>query len=205
MFAEERLFIDLLKHIKEKKFTESEKALYFAAEKHKGQTRAEGVPYIIHPLTMAANAVALGLDEDQLIAVILLHDVCEDCGVGSGQLPVNEYISQAVGLMTFEQKKDETKEQAKTRYFEGILTNRDASIAKLIDRCHNVSSMAGAFSELRIRKYIKDTREYVFPFMEKVKVKYPELADQIFILSYHMYSVVRAIESVLALNEQTKK
>ena len=53
-------------------------ALQFARERHGGQTRKDGTPYIVHPLSMACYAVALGLRDDNVIATILLHDTIED-------------------------------------------------------------------------------------------------------------------------------
>lgn len=55
--------------------------LSFAREKHSGQVRKSGDPYIVHPLTMACNALSLGIKDDNVIATILLHDVCEGCDV----------------------------------------------------------------------------------------------------------------------------
>ena len=60
---------------------ENLKALSYAREKHSGQLRKSGQPYIVHPLTMACNAVSMGIKDDAVVATILLHDVCEDCGV----------------------------------------------------------------------------------------------------------------------------
>ena len=57
---------------------ETLKALAFARDKHSGQLRKSGDPYIVHPLTMACNAVSMRMKEDAVIAMILLHDVCED-------------------------------------------------------------------------------------------------------------------------------
>ena len=36
---------------------------------------------------------------------------------------------------------------------------------KLIDRCHNVSSMAGTFSVEKLKSYIEETRHYVLPLL----------------------------------------
>ena len=55
-------------------------AVEFATVMHDGQVRkGSGVPYISHPLAVAAIALQHGADEDQAIAA-LLHDVPEDCG-----------------------------------------------------------------------------------------------------------------------------
>ena len=56
---------------------ETLKALSFAREKHSGQKRKDGQPYIVHPLTMACNAVGMGIRDDAVVATILLHDVPE--------------------------------------------------------------------------------------------------------------------------------
>ena len=125
---------------------ETLKALTFAREKHHGQYRKSGESYIIHPLTMACNAVSMGIKDDTVVATILLHDVCEDCGVSVAELPVNDKVKRGVELMTFHVMAGEDKEIAKNRYYNMILHNREATLTKLIDRCHNVSSMAGTFS-----------------------------------------------------------
>ena len=55
-------------------------ALHFAAVAHEGQTRKGGsIPYITHPVAVAALVAEYGGDEDQQIAA-LLHDVLEDSG-----------------------------------------------------------------------------------------------------------------------------
>ncbi|HLH81569.1 MAG TPA: bifunctional (p)ppGpp synthetase/guanosine-3',5'-bis(diphosphate) 3'-pyrophosphohydrolase [Chthonomonas sp.] len=56
------------------------RAYAFAAEKHCGQTRSDGSPYITHPLAVTAILAELEMDETTLAAA-LLHDVIEDCGV----------------------------------------------------------------------------------------------------------------------------
>ena len=77
------------------------KAMSFARDKHSGQFRKSGDPYIIHPLLMACNAVSIGIRDDAVVATILLHDVCEDCGVSLSELPVDDTVRRAVDLMTF--------------------------------------------------------------------------------------------------------
>lgn len=56
------------------------KALAVAAEAHEGQERkGTGIPYITHPVAVAALVARYGGDEDQQIGA-LLHDVLEDAG-----------------------------------------------------------------------------------------------------------------------------
>ena len=181
---------------------ETLKALVFAREKHSGQLRKSGEPYIVHPLMMACNAVSMGIKDDTIIATILLHDVCEDCGVSIGELPVNDAVKHAVDLMTFRVMEGETKEIAKNRYYNMLLQSREASMTKLIDRCHNISSMAGTFSVEKLKSYIEETRHYVLPLLRKVKTMYPEESDILFVLTYHIVSVVDSIDATIQVFEQ---
>ncbi|MBQ9968842.1 MAG: HD domain-containing protein [Oscillospiraceae bacterium] len=182
---------------------ETMKALAFAREKHCGQLRKSGDPYIVHPLTMACDAVSMGIKDDVTVAAILLHDVCEDCGVSLAELPVSDAVKRAVELMTFQIMEGETKEIAKNRYYNMLATSREASMVKLIDRCHNVSSMAGTFSVEKLKAYIEETRQYVLPLLRRVKDLYPEEADILFVLKYHIVSVVDSIEATMAVYEKT--
>jgi guanosine-3',5'-bis(diphosphate) 3'-pyrophosphohydrolase len=65
-----------------------EDAYNFAAEKHEGQTRLSGGPYLEHPFQTAMILAELQLDPSTLAAA-LLHDIPEDCG-----LPVEEIESR---------------------------------------------------------------------------------------------------------------
>jgi len=181
--------------------TETMKALSFARTQHAGQFRKSGEAYIVHPLTMACNAVSLGIREDDVIAAILLHDVCEDCNVGIMELPVSGAVRRSVSLLTFMVMDGESKETAKNRYYNMILEDRAATLTKIIDRCHNVSSMAGTFSREKLVSYIEETRQYVLPLLRKAKSRYPADADIFFILKYHMTSVVDSIEATMLAYE----
>ena len=180
---------------------ETLKALSFAREKHTGQLRKDGQPYIIHPLTMACNALGMGIRDDAVVATILLHDVCEDCGVSVAELPMSQTVKRGVELMTFRIMDGESKEIAKNRYYNMLLQSREATLTKLIDRCHNVSSMAGTFSVEKLKAYIEETRHYVLPLLKKAKSVYPEDADVLFLLKYHIASVVDSIDATIQVFE----
>lgn len=105
--------------------------------------------------------------------------------------------------MTFRIMEGETKEIAKNRYYNMLLQSREESLTKLIDRCHNVSSMAGTFSVTKLKAYIEETRQYVLPLLRKVKNQYPEESDILFVLKYHIVSVVDSIEATIQVYEQS--
>ena len=202
VFNPEKMYTYLRGYASGAGMKETLKALSFAREKHKGQFRKSGEPYIIHPLMMACNAVSIGIREDSVVATILLHDVCEDCDIRVSELPVNDTIKQAVSLMTFHVMEGETKEIAKNRYYNMLLHSREATLTKLLDRCHNVSSMAGTFSVEKLESYIEETRQYVLPLLRRAKDAFPEDSNEFFVLKYHIVSVIDSIEAAMAVYEQ---
>lgn len=194
---EKKMFTYIKGYTNSKGMLESQKALQYAREMHKHQNRKEGKPYIIHPLTMACDALAMGIDQDEIIATVLLHDVCEDCGVKVNDLPVNDSVKKSVKLLTFSKDEGETSEEAKRRYYENILKSETATIVKLLDRCHNVSNMCKAFSKEKMIEYIDETRKCILPLQKKAKKKYPQWNNILFILKYHMVSVIDSVECVI--------
>ena len=86
LFSEARMATYVGAYCNAKSLHQSKRSLAFAKEKHSGQYRKPGhsderVPYIYHPLLLTCHALALGLEDDNLLSACLLHDVCEDCGV----------------------------------------------------------------------------------------------------------------------------
>ena len=144
------------------------------------------------PLLLTCHALALGLEEDSLLSVCLLHDVCEDCGVKPEELPFSEEVREAIGLLTKPENFEKT-EKEKAIYYEGMAGNRIAVIVKLLDRCNNISSMATSFTDRHMAEYIKETQEYIHPLMEKARDEYPEYSNQLFLIRYHMNSVLEAL------------
>ena len=197
LFNEVRMSTYVTAYCNAKHLYQTLRALAFAKQKHGGQFRKKGhgierVPYIYHPLLLTCHALALGLEEDDLLSACLLHDVCEDCGVEPEELPVSEETKEAVRLLTKPAGFTKTPEN-QAEYYERIAGNRIAAIVKLLDRCNNISSMATSFSDERMAEYIQETQEYVRPHMESARENYPQYANQLFLIRYHMKSVLEAL------------
>lgn len=197
LFSEARMATYVGAYCNAKSLYQTKRALAFAREKHDGQYRKPGhsnerIPYIYHPLLLTCHALALGLEEDDLLSACLLHDVCEDCGVQPDELPVNDQTREAVRLLTKPETFGYTGPEYRA-YYEGIAGNRIALIVKLLDRCNNISSMATSFTDKRMAEYIKETQEYIHPLMEKARDEYPQYSNQLFLIRYHMNSVLEAI------------
>ncbi len=197
LFSEARMATYVSAYCNAKHLYQTKRALAFAREKHDGQYRKPGhskemIPYINHPLLLTCHALALGLEDDDLLSACLLHDVCEDCGVALDELPVNEQTREAVRLVTKPENFGKTDSEYKT-YYEGIAENRIALMVKLLDRCNNISGMATCFTDKHMAEYIKETQEYIHPLMERARDEYPEYSNQLFLIRYHMNSVLEAL------------
>lgn len=198
-FDEDQLYHYMENYAKEHQMSQTQVALHYAKEKHKGQFRKgkEKVPYIYHPLCVARHALALGLNDDTLLSAALLHDVCEDCGVAVVDLPVNNETKQIVALLTKEDTPFAKSEAGKQAYYLAISENAFATIIKLLDRCNNVSGMASGFSREKIANYIEETQKYFYPLMKYAKKEYPIYQNQIFMIEYQILSVVESLKVLL--------
>jgi len=174
-------------------------ALSFARIAHKEQRRKSGEPYIVHPLTVASHAVALGIKEDGVAATAILHDVVEDCGIKVENLPVSADTKDAIRRLTH------IKGEPLGPYYREIGENRVASIVKLLDRCDNVSTMAGVFSVEKVVQYIGETRQYVLPLLRETKDKWPSDSNALFVLKYHITSVIDGLEICLELKDKVSE
>lgn len=210
MFNTEKMYTFMTGYANGANLTQTQKALTFAKTCHQYQQRKNGDPYYIHPLTMACHATAMHIQNDHVLAAILLHDVVEDCNIRVSELPVSDAVKTIVTLLTFNITKQvfnttAEKENAKKAYYTAIKTNPEATLAKIIDRCHNVSSMAGVFTDEKLREYIDETHAYIIPLMRNAKDFYPEYRDQIFLLKYHINSVLIAISAGLNAKNGVEK
>ena len=203
MFSAEHMFTRLKTIAEIKGLRETYKALYYARENHKDQLRKKPkfsdakIPYISHPLMMACHAQSMGIDEDAVLAVILLHDVCEDCGVSPDALPFSEEVRTAVDLLTKQKPDNISKEEYTAQYYQGIGSNRLASLVKIIDRCNNVSTMALSFSDEKLSAYIDETEKYVLPLMSQMKRLYPDDNNVIFLVKYQILSDLESLKAML--------
>ena len=173
-------------------FPETQKALAYAKQAHEGQFRMPGdTPYINHPLTMVCHALAMGLEDDVLLAALLLHDVLEDCPVRTDELPVNEKVRRIVALVT----KTGREEQA---YYADIAGDLRACLVKCIDRCYNLGTMALGFSKEKIAQYVAETETYYPPLLKTLKAA-PQYNDASWLLDYQIRALLRTAKRISSL------
>lgn len=198
-FSEDEMYLHIEQVAKKEQFVDTLAALPYAKAKHEGQKRKgeENIPYFYHPLLVTVHASTIGLATDEMLATCLLHDVCEDCGVLPEELPVSEKVQHLVALLT--RPTDETlswKEKLE-RYYGGIRTEKTACLVKLLDRCHNLSSMAAVFNKQKMDGYLAETIQYILPLIETVLEMDPTMDKPCFALRYHMLSVMNTVDCLI--------
>jgi GTP pyrophosphokinase len=133
------------------------RAYFFSAREHKGQTRASGEPYLVHPLEVANILAEMRLDEKS-VATGLLHDVVEDTLVDLETIEryFGEEIAHLVdGLTKIAQISSQSREvqQAENvrKMLLAMVDDVRVVLVKLADRLHNMRTLGHLRAEKRQR------------------------------------------------------
>src|SRR6202140_4675218 len=98
-------------------------AYEFGAEKHRGQKRVSGEPYITHPVAVADILADLRLDADTLVAAIL-HDVIEDTPTAKAEIEsiFGQVVAELVdGVRELDQLQFKNRQEAQAESFRKML------------------------------------------------------------------------------------
>jgi (p)ppGpp synthase/HD superfamily hydrolase len=137
-------------------------AIAFATKMHHGQFDRAGMPYILHVLKVMYLVKS---NDEELMAIAVLHDVIEDCFEGRHEegyqalkdIGMPKRVIDAVRLLT------KVPGQTNEEYVERIKTNIDAIRVKLADLRHNMDPrrLKGISEKdrARIDKYVKTFHE----------------------------------------------
>ncbi|MEO0635686.1 MAG: bifunctional (p)ppGpp synthetase/guanosine-3',5'-bis(diphosphate) 3'-pyrophosphohydrolase [Pseudomonadota bacterium] len=123
------------------------KAYIYAMQKHGTQTRADGAPYITHPLEVANILTEMHLDE-ATIATALLHDTIEDTDATRSEIDSRfgpEIGKLVEGLTKIQGINFESKQVAQAenlrRLLLAVAEDVRVLLVKLADRLHNMRTL----------------------------------------------------------------
>jgi GTP diphosphokinase / guanosine-3',5'-bis(diphosphate) 3'-diphosphatase len=162
-------------------------AYKFADEAHLGQFRADGQPYITHPLAVAGLVADWKLDAQAVMAA-LMHDTIEDQGVTKTELiqkfgaPTAELVD---GLTKLDKLHFSTREQGQAENFRKMLLAmaRDVRVilVKLADRLHNMRTL-GALGANKRQRIARETLDIYAPIAHRLGLNqmYRELQELAF-------------------------
>ncbi|WP_345750191.1 RelA/SpoT family protein [Microbacterium rhizophilus] len=151
-----------------------ERAYAVAEEKHRGQKRQSGEPYITHPLAVAQILAELGLGP-RAIAAALLHDTVEDTGYPLAELQA-EFGDEVALLVDGVTKLDKVKygesAQAETVRKMIVAMSKDIRVLviKLADRLHNARTW-GFVPPEKAKKKATETLEIYAPLAHRLGIQ----------------------------------
>jgi guanosine-3',5'-bis(diphosphate) 3'-pyrophosphohydrolase len=145
----------------------------FGAERHQGQKRVSGEPYITHPVAVADILADLKLDADTLVAAVL-HDVIEDTPTAKAEIATifGQVVADLVdGVSKLDQIQFKNRQEAQAESFRKMLLAmvRDIRVimVKLADRMHNMRTL-GAMPPIKRRRIARETLEIYAPIAERL-------------------------------------
>ena len=166
-----------------------EAAYRLAEEKHREQKRSSGEPYIIHPLSVAAILVGLGMDSQSVMAG-LLHDVVEDtdCTLEDIQKQFGKEVALLIdgvtklGKIPYSSREEQQAENLR-KMLMAMVEDIRVIIIKFADRMHNLSTLEYMSPQKQRDKAVECLEVYapiahrlgirtVKEYMEDVSLKY---------------------------------
>jgi RelA/SpoT family (p)ppGpp synthetase len=166
-------------------------AIDYATEKHAGQKRKSGEPYINHPLAVAEILIEWGMDIDTVVAGVL-HDTVEDTDATLDELEslfgrdvaflvdgVTKVSQARAGMRSLDSYLPHTKDNL-TKLMIAVGEDVRVIIIKLADRLHNMRTLQFMSPEKQ-KKIARETIEVFAPLadrlnMGRVRVQLEELS-----------------------------
>ncbi|MGM7677773.1 RelA/SpoT family protein [Microbacterium sp. A94] len=145
-----------------------------AKQKHEGQKRQSGEPYITHPLAVAQILAEMGLGP-RAIAAALLHDTVEDTGYALSELTEtfgDEVAMLVDGVTKLDKVKYGESAQAETVRKMIVAMSKDLRVLliKLADRLHNARTW-GFVPPEKAEKKARETLEIYAPLANRLGIQ----------------------------------
>lgn len=189
---EKREVLNLAKEVyDEDQLAELEHAIIYATEKHKGQKRRSGKPYITHPLAVAYTLMTWDMDIDSVLAGVL-HDTVEDTDSTLDEIEsffgrdvaflvdgVTKIGQARAGMRDLNSYLPQTKDNL-SKLLIAVSQDVRVLIIKLADRLHNLSTLQYMPPEKQ-QKIARESLEVFAPMadrlgMGRVRMQIEELA-----------------------------
>lgn len=163
------------------------KAYIYAAQKHRGQLRKSGEPYLSHPLNAAYILAQMNMDVDTVIGG-LLHDTIEDTDATFDEIKelfgedvafIVEGVSK-IGKIVFKSAEEKQAENFRKML---ISMSKDVRviIIKLADRLHNMRTLDFLADEKK-KRIAQETMDIYAPLAHRLGIAWIkwELEDMCF-------------------------
>ncbi len=152
-----------------------ERAFALAVDAHRGQVRASGEPYVMHPIASAQILADLGIDP-VAVAAALLHDVPEDTEYSLADVEerfgpeIAHMVDGVTKLSKFSTHSHEQQQAENIRkMFLAMADDIRVVLIKLADRLHNMRTL-GALPNEKQQRIARQTMEIYAPLAERLGI-----------------------------------
>ncbi len=184
-------------------------AYRLAEEKHREQRRSSGEPYIIHPLSVAAILVELGMDSQSVMAG-LLHDVVEDtdCTIEDITARFGHEVALLIDGVTKLDKipyssREEQQAENLRKMLMAMAEDIRVIIIKFADRMHNLSTLEYV-SPQKQRDKARECLEVYAPIAHRLGMRTVKECMEDISLKYLDPSAYHEVEEALASRSKSR-
>ena len=187
-----------------------DRAYQFALKSHGDQKRRSGVPYILHPVSVAYILVELGMDTDSIVAS-LLHDVVEDTPVGLDEIKkmfgaevanLTDGVTK-LGRIPYSSREEQQAENLRKMLI-AMADDIRVIIIKLADRLHNMRTIEFMPDQKRRDKAL-ETMEVYAPIAHRLGIRALKEEMEDISLRYLDPIGYHEIESALAMKANERE
>ncbi len=150
-------------------------AYVFAEERHRGQLRRSGEPFISHPVGCAQICAELGADADAIQAA-LLHDTVEDTEATLSEVEAQfgpDVAALVDGVTKLTKIHFESQEEHQAENYRKLIVSMSSDlrvlVVKLADRLHNMRTLSYMSKNKRIQK-ARETLEIYAPLAHRLGI-----------------------------------
>jgi len=146
-------------------------AFAFADERHSGDIRQTGEPFMVHPVNVANTLYAHGYTHAVDIAGALLHDTVEDTNTTIEEIEerFGPAVARVVDRLTHFRERESREE-----YYRKSVGSIRAARVKAADRNHNLQTILGIDEQWRRERQVDEAEEKILP---AVAAHSPDLAE----------------------------
>lgn len=167
----------LLSFCEKNHFLMAKSALTLAEQYHVGFRKDGVTPEFEHQLDISFYVIKLKgvVQLEHLLVVALLHDLREDYGTTVSEQDIEAVtgVDLAKSVALLNKFHPDGSPKKKKAYYREMAFDSLASVAKGLDRIHNMYAMRGVFDVEKQKRYARDVTEYILPMLQKAEQEFP--------------------------------
>lgn len=170
-------------------------ALPLAKSYYKDYKRKTGDPFIIHPLRVASYLISLNIDDDDVCAAAILHEIINTCHLDYNGVEIvtkhhiNPHVLELIRLAA------NAENYPLDIYYDALRKSPEALMLKLSDCAHTCTKLMD-FSDEEIKEYIEECEKYIYTSCIYGVEHYPKYVSSIGIALFHISSICRLVKSL---------